>query len=89
LASHPELKSRLLKEFSYADEKIYEVYEIDRSRRMAIRHVVPKNSSIQFRKKTMIGLSPFNCEKAQFEVLDESHITADFQVSWRRPAKPL
>src|SRR4029077_18726012 len=55
LASHPELKSRLLKEFSYADEKIYEVYEIDRSRRMAIRHVVPKNSSIQFRKKTMIG----------------------------------
>jgi hypothetical protein len=30
LASHPELKSRLLKEFSYADEKIYEVYEIER-----------------------------------------------------------
>jgi hypothetical protein len=31
LASHPELKSRLLKEFWYAGEKIYEVYEIDRS----------------------------------------------------------
>jgi Dolichyl-phosphate-mannose-protein mannosyltransferase len=30
LASHPELKSRLLKEFWYAGEKIYEVYEIDR-----------------------------------------------------------
>jgi hypothetical protein len=31
LASHPELKPRLLKEFWYAGEKIYEVYEIDRS----------------------------------------------------------
>lgn len=30
LATHPELKSRLIKEFSYADEKIYEVYEIVR-----------------------------------------------------------
>jgi hypothetical protein len=42
LASHPELKSRLLKEFSYAGEKIYEVYEIDRSPRgTAIHHVAP------------------------------------------------
>src|SRR6266516_3981382 len=42
LASHPDLKSRLLKEFWYAGEKIYEVYEIDRSPgRIAIRHVVP------------------------------------------------
>ena len=42
LASHPELKSRLLKEFWYAGEKIYEVYEIDRSPRgTAIHHVAP------------------------------------------------
>jgi hypothetical protein len=42
LANHPELKSRLLKEFWYAGEKIYELYEIDRSpRRIAIRHVAP------------------------------------------------
>ncbi len=42
LASHPELKSRLLKEFWYAGEKIYEVYEIDRSPRgTAIHHVGP------------------------------------------------
>jgi hypothetical protein len=42
LASHPELKCRLLKEFWYAGEKIYEVYEIDRSPgRIAICHVVP------------------------------------------------
>jgi hypothetical protein len=40
LASHLELKGRLLKEFWYAGEKIYEVYEIDRSPRgTAIRHV--------------------------------------------------
>jgi hypothetical protein len=31
LASHPELKCRLLKEFWYDGEKIYEIYEIDRS----------------------------------------------------------
>jgi hypothetical protein len=31
LASHPELKSRLLKEFWYGSEKIYQVYEVDRS----------------------------------------------------------
>ncbi len=30
LASHPELKWRLVKEFWYAGEKIYEVYEVDR-----------------------------------------------------------
>jgi hypothetical protein len=42
LTSHPELKCRLIKEFWYAGEKIYEVYEIDRSpRRIAIRHVSP------------------------------------------------
>ena len=29
LASHPELKSRLVKEFWYGGDKIYEVYEID------------------------------------------------------------
>jgi hypothetical protein len=31
LASNPELKGGLVKEFWYAGEKIYEVYEIDRS----------------------------------------------------------
>jgi hypothetical protein len=30
LASHPELKLRLVKEFWYGGEKIYEVYEVDR-----------------------------------------------------------
>jgi hypothetical protein len=30
LATHPELKSRLVKEFWYAGERIYEIYEIDR-----------------------------------------------------------
>ena len=30
LATHPELKSRLVKDFSSAGERIYEVYEIDR-----------------------------------------------------------
>ena len=30
LATHPELKSRLVKDFWYAGERIYEVYEIDR-----------------------------------------------------------
>jgi hypothetical protein len=47
LASHPELKSRLLKEFWYGGEKIYEIYEIDRSpAHPAIRHVAPCNSPI-------------------------------------------
>ena len=42
LASHPELKGRLLKEFWYAGEKIYEVYEIDRSPgHLAIPPVTP------------------------------------------------
>jgi 4-amino-4-deoxy-L-arabinose transferase-like glycosyltransferase len=31
LATRPELKSRLVKEFWFGDEKIYEVYEIDRT----------------------------------------------------------
>src|SRR6266403_161437 len=90
LASHPELKGGLLKEFWYAGEKIYEIYEIDRSpERTAIRHVAPKNSSIPTQKEKVIGLSPFNSEQAHFEILDESPITADFQVSWQPPAKPL
>lgn len=42
LASHPELKSRLLKEFWYAGEKIYELYEIDRPPgRVALALVAP------------------------------------------------
>jgi hypothetical protein len=90
LAGHPELKSRLLKEFWYAGEKIYEVYEIDRSpQRTAIRHVAPKNSPIQLRKKAAIDVSPFNSEQAHFEVLDEARITADFHVLWQPPAEPL
>ena len=90
MASHPELKSRLLKEFWYGGEKIYEVYEIDRSSPpMAILDAGLLNSPIQLRKETVIDLSPVNSERAHFEVLDESQITADFQVSWRRPAKPL
>ena len=32
LASHPELRSRLLEEFYFAGEKIYEVYEVSRTR---------------------------------------------------------
>jgi hypothetical protein len=32
LASHPELKCRLIKEFWYAGEKVYELYEVDRRR---------------------------------------------------------
>ena len=39
LASHPELKWRLVKEFWYAGEKIYEVYEVDRPRRTEPRQV--------------------------------------------------
>jgi hypothetical protein len=46
LASHPELKGRLLKEFWYAGEKIYEVYEIDRSpTRTAMDHTAPNRNS--------------------------------------------
>ena len=42
LASHPELKCRLIKEFWYAGEKIYEVYEIDRPPgRVALALVAP------------------------------------------------
>ena len=42
LANHPELKSRLLKEFWYAGEKIYELYEIDRPPgRVALALVAP------------------------------------------------
>lgn len=42
LANHPELKSRFLKEFWYAGEKIYELYEIDRPPgRVALAPVAP------------------------------------------------
>ncbi len=42
LASHPEIKSRLVKDFWSAGEKIYEVYEIDRSlKRTATDHAAP------------------------------------------------
>ncbi len=90
LASHPDLKSRLVNEFWYDGEKIYEVYEINRSpRRMTIRHVAPCDSPIRLRKETVIDLSPFSSEQAHFEILDESQITADFQVSLQSSAKPL
>jgi hypothetical protein len=46
LATHPELKSRLVKDFWYAGERIYEVYEIDRSPiRPAIDHAAPNGNS--------------------------------------------
>jgi hypothetical protein len=42
LANHPELKSRLLKEFRYAGDKIHELYEIDRPPgRVALALVAP------------------------------------------------
>src|SRR5207249_11537251 len=43
LASHPELKWRLVKEFWYAGEKIYEVYEVDRPPHIGVHHVAPQN----------------------------------------------
>jgi hypothetical protein len=57
LASHPELKGRLIKEFWYAGEKIYEVYEIDRSPQVS-QSVMShrKNSPIPARKETVICL---------------------------------
>jgi hypothetical protein len=79
LARPPELKSRLLKEFWYEGEKIYEMYEIDRSS-PPIRNAQVLNSPIQLRKETVIDLSPFTSEQAHLEVLDESDITADFQL---------
>src|SRR5260370_13767597 len=46
LATHPELKSRLVKDFWSAGERIYEVYEIDRSLTRAARdHAAPKRNS--------------------------------------------
>ncbi len=46
LATHPELKSRLVKDFWYAGERIYEVYEIDRSlTRTAMDHAAPNRNS--------------------------------------------
>jgi hypothetical protein len=46
LATHPELKSRLVKDFWYAGEKIYEVYEIDRSpTRPEMDHAAPNGNS--------------------------------------------
>jgi hypothetical protein len=47
LASHPELKWRLVKEFWYAGEKIYEVYEVDRPRRTQARQVAQPNPFAQ------------------------------------------
>jgi hypothetical protein len=89
LASHPELKSRLLKEFWYGGEKIYEVYEIDRSPRCtASPDVGPEDLPIQRRKKT-VSLSSFNSERSHFGIVDESQISADFQGSWQPFAKPL
>jgi len=38
LASHPELKYRLLKEFWYGGQKIYQIYEIDRSQEPGATH---------------------------------------------------
>jgi hypothetical protein len=84
LANHPELKSRLLK-FWYAGEKIYEVYEIDRSPRgTAIRHVAPLKFADRTQQENRDWPFAINSEKAHFEILDESLITADFQVSWQR-----
>ena len=46
LATHPEFKSRLVKDFWSAGERIYEVYEIDRSvTRTAIDHAAPNRNS--------------------------------------------
>jgi hypothetical protein len=46
LATHPELKSRLVKDFWSGGEKIYEVYEIDRSlTRMAMDHAAHNQNS--------------------------------------------
>ena len=85
LATHPELKGRLLKEFWYAGEKIYEVYEIDRSPRgTAIRHVAPLKFTDRTQQENRDWPFAINSEKAHFEILDESRITADFQVSWQR-----
>jgi hypothetical protein len=78
LAGHQELKSRLLKEFWYGGEKIYEVYEIDRSPPSAgIHNAAVLNSRIELRKEAVIDLYS---EQAHFELLDEPRMTADFQV---------
>ena len=46
LATHPELKSRLVKDFWSAGERIYEVYEIDRSlTQTAMDHAAPNRNS--------------------------------------------
>jgi 4-amino-4-deoxy-L-arabinose transferase-like glycosyltransferase len=79
LAGHQELKSRLLKEFWYGGEKIYEVYEIDRSPpSTGIHNAVVLNSRIELRKEAVIDLYS---EQAHFELLDEPRMTADFQVN--------
>jgi hypothetical protein len=52
LASHPELNSRLLKEFRYGGENMYEVYEIDRQPGfLAIYRAAPLNSSCKSQRK--------------------------------------
>jgi len=46
LATHPELKFRLVKDFWSAGERIYEVYEIDRSlTQTAVDHAAPNRNS--------------------------------------------
>jgi len=46
LATHPEIKSRLVKDFWYGGERIYEVYEIDRSLTpKAMDHAAPNRNS--------------------------------------------
>ena len=54
LASHPELKGRLVKEFWYAGEKIYEVYEVDRPQRTGVRHVAPQNPLAQLVNRLVV-----------------------------------
>ena len=54
LASHPELKWRLVKEFWYAGQKIYEVYEVDRPRRTELHHVAPQNPLAQLVNRLVV-----------------------------------
>jgi hypothetical protein len=85
LASDPELTVQIVQEFWYAGEKIHEVYEIDRSPRgTAIRHVAPLKFTDRSQQENRDWPFAINSEKADFEILDESRITADFQVSWQR-----
>jgi 4-amino-4-deoxy-L-arabinose transferase-like glycosyltransferase len=71
LARHPELKCRLVKEFWYGGEKIYEVYEVDRPRRTEFHHAAPQNPLAQLVNKLVvislreaIAQPVLNCGKA-------------------------